>query len=92
MAQRDSSALFDPLEAQYSPSILLPLNLTVTVDLIRSERYKGSALKSHTGDVELFAESDKSKDEAIQDYSNSSGSLGNTLPASSHSVQIKEVK
>ena len=87
------------LEAQYSPSILLPLDLGVTVDLIRPEIYEGSAVEPHLDDIELFSEPAKPKAEvkASRDYTNSSGYLRkSTLPAGpiaySHPVQVKEEK
>lgn len=73
------------LEAQYSPSLLLPLDLGVTVDLINPEIYEiktpgDLALE----DAELLHEPIKQKQisKTNRDYSNSSGYLRkSTLPA-----------
>lgn len=88
------------LEAQYSPSILLPLDIGVTIDLIQPEIYDCFTSEAvHPDDFELFSEPAKPKDykKTARDYSNSSGYLRkSTLPAGpiaySHNVQVKEEK
>ena len=88
------------LEAQYSPPLLLPLDLGVTVDLIHPEIYESMISEDPSfDDLELLIEQIKPSNEpkVSRDYSNSSGYLRkSTLPAGpiaySHPVEAKEDK
>ena len=86
------------LETSYFPSLLLPLDLGITVDLICPEVYESSfSTEIDPNDAELLYEPIKPKTEnkVLRDYTNTSGYLRkSTLPAGptaySNVIQAKE--